>query len=132
MIKFVFKSLMTTCLIPVFLVVFAPVLFPVYFLLMFLLMVCKLLYRAYSYFVGEPVKLADELSKVQDLLLTDDPKPNKMPDALVPHGKGCLIETYHTEGIYRVFNERLKGFGRNFRSLKEAKEEIDKFEPFAV
>lgn len=132
MIKFVFKSLLTTCLIPLSLVVFTPLLFPVYFLLVFFLIVYKFLRKSYDYFLGEPIKLADELSNVQDLVLTDDPRPNRMPDTLVPYGKGCLIETYHTEGIYRVFNERLKGFGKNFASLKEAKEEIDKFEPLAV
>lgn len=132
MIKFVFKSLLITCLTPLSLIVSAPFLFPAYFLLVFFLVVYRFLRKSYDYFVEEPIKLADELAEVQDLVLTDDPKPNRMPDALVPHGKSCLIEAYHTEGVYRVFNGRLKGFGKNFASLKKAKEEIDKFEPLAV
>lgn len=132
MIKFPIKFLLAIIYIPTFLVIFVPVLFPVYFLLILFLVtykiVCKIFRKFYNYFIRDTFELAEKMVGIQDLLLVDDPRPNRTPDLLIPHGKS-LIEVYKTEGVYRIFNGEARDVGKNYLSLKGAREEIDEMEP---
>lgn len=132
MVKFVIKFLLAIVYIPIFLAIFSPVVLPIYVIVMFFIIAYKIARKLsrkfYNYFVRDAFELAKKMIEVQDLLLVDNPRPNRTPDFLIPHGKS-LIEVFRAEEMYRVFNGNGRDVGKNYLKLNDAKEEIDEMEP---
>lgn len=119
----IFKLFSKGCLIPILLIVTAPYLFPIYVSLISLLFVFKVLKKLHNYLVKEPLLLADTLCSVESKIKFEE-KPQRTPDRLIPY-KNCLIEVFPKEKVYRIFTPKGVDLGINYKTLTEAKEEIN-------
>lgn len=104
------------------LIILFPLFVPLGSILLTIFVIVRLVKIANHELIEEPKRITERMFSFKEVKPKE--RPQQSPDNFIFY-KDCFIESFANGNLYRVLTPEVVDVGRNFSSLKQAKEEID-------